>query len=70
MEVAKAPIDPSDGPIFSICIANYNGMGIVDSALLAVMLQDCDLPIENIVHDDASTDDSVDFTQENFTNIK
>jgi GT2 family glycosyltransferase len=70
MEMAKTPIDPSDGPICSICIANYNGMGIIDSALLSVMTQDCDFPIEIIVHDDASTDDSVDFIRGNFPDIK
>jgi len=70
MEMAKKPIDPSDCPICSICIANYNGMGIIDSALLSVMAQDCDFPIEIIVHDDASTDGSVDFIRENFPDIK
>ena len=70
MEMAKTTIDPSDGPICSICIANYNGMGIIDSALLSVIAQDCDFPIEIIVHDDASTDGSVDFIRENFPDVK
>jgi GT2 family glycosyltransferase len=70
MEMAKTPIDPSGGPICSICIANYNGMGIIDSALLSVIAQDCDFPIEIIVHDDASTDGSVDFIRENFPDVK
>jgi len=70
MEMAKTPIDPSDCPICSICIANYNGMGIIDSALLSVMAQDCDFRIEIIVHDDASTDGSVDFIRKNFPDVK
>ena len=70
MEMAKEPIDPSDGPICSICIANYNGMGIIDSALQSVMAQDCDFPIEIIVHDDASTDGSVDFIRKNYPDVK
>jgi len=70
MEMAKIPIDPSDGPICSICIANYNGMGIIDSALQSVLAQDCDFPIEIIVHDDASTDGSVDFIRKNFPDVK
>ena len=70
MEMAKKPIDPSDCPICSICIANYNGMGIIDSALLSIMTQDCDFPIEIIVHDDASTDGSADFIRDNFPDIK
>jgi len=68
--MAKTPVDPSDCPICSICIANYNGMGIIDSALLSVIAQDCDFPIEIIVHDDASTDGSVDFIRKNFPDVK
>lgn len=43
----------------SICIANYNGMSFIDNCLASVQMQDCDLKIEIIVHDDASTDASV-----------
>jgi GT2 family glycosyltransferase len=70
MEMVKEPIDPSDCPICSICIANYNGMGIIDSALQSVMAQDCDFPIEIIVHDDASTDGSVDFIRKNYPDVE
>ena len=70
MEMAKKPIDPSDGPICSICIANYNGIGIIDSSLQSVLTQDCDFSIEIIVHDDASTDGSVDFIRKNFPDVK
>ena len=68
--MAKKQIDPSEGPICSICIANYNGMGIIDSTLQSVMEQDFDFPIEIIVHDDASADGSVDFIRENFPDVK
>ena len=70
MEMAKEPINPSDGPICSICIANYNGMGIIDSALRSVTSQNAHIPIEIIVHDDASTDGSVDFIRKNFPNVR
>jgi len=70
MEMAKKPIDHSNGPICSVCIANYNGMGIIDSTLKSVMAQDCDFPIEIIVHDDASTDGSVDFIRKNYPDVK
>lgn len=70
MEMFNTTIVSSDVPICSICIANYNGMGIIDSALQSVMHQDCDFPIEIIVHDDASTDGSVDFIRENFPDVK
>jgi GT2 family glycosyltransferase len=70
MKMAKEPIGPSDAPICSICIANYNGMGIIDATLKSVMAQDCTFPIEIIVHDDASTDGSVDFIQKNYPDVK
>lgn len=70
MEMAKEPIEPSNRPICSVCIANYNGVGIIDSALQSVIAQDYDFPIEIIVHDDASTDGSVDFIRNNYPDVK
>lgn len=46
-------------PDVSVCIANYNGMAFLDACLGSVLGQDADLNIEIIVHDDASTDESV-----------
>jgi GT2 family glycosyltransferase len=70
MEMAKEPIDPSDCPICSVCIANYNGMGIIDAALRSAIAQDCDIPIEIIVYDDASTDGSAEFIRKNYPDVK
>lgn len=70
MEMAKASVDPSNRPICSICIANYDGVGIINSALQSAMAQDCDFSIEIIVYDDASTDDSVDFIRGNYPSVK
>ena len=41
----------------SVCIANYNGMGLIDACIDSVRTQDCGFTVEIIVHDDASTDD-------------
>ncbi|MDE1892979.1 MAG: glycosyltransferase [Xanthomonadaceae bacterium] len=46
-------------PVCSICIANYNGAGLLDDCLGSVLAQQGDAVTEIIVHDDASTDDSV-----------
>lgn len=46
-------------PLVSVCIANYNGMEVIDDCIASVLKQNCDFPVEIIVHDDASTDDSV-----------
>lgn len=45
-------------PMVSVCIANYNGLGIIDACIASVLAQDCGFPVEIIVHDDASTDGS------------
>ena len=42
----------------SVCIANYNGIGLIDECVGSVRAQDVDLAVEIIVHDDASTDGS------------
>lgn len=47
-------------PIVSVCIANYNGIHIIDECIESVRHQDFALPVEIIVHDDASTDGSAD----------
>ena len=70
MEMVKPQIGTPVCPICSICIANYNGRKIIGSALRSVITQDFDLPIEIIVHDDASTDGSIEFIRENFPNVK
>lgn len=46
-------------PTCSICIANYNGSKLLDDCLTSILVQQGDISIEIIVHDDASTDDSV-----------
>ncbi|MCR4299047.1 MAG: glycosyltransferase [Gallionella sp.] len=45
-------------PLISVCIANYNGMAMIDDCLRSVLEQDCGFPVEIIVHDDTSTDGS------------
>lgn len=45
-------------PLCSVCIANYNGISLIDACIDSVLAQDCDFEIEIIVHDDASTDGS------------
>jgi GT2 family glycosyltransferase len=46
-------------PIISICVANYNGELILDDCIASILRQ-VDAPdFEIIVHDDASTDDSL-----------
>lgn len=56
MGLARSNI--SGRPTVSVCIANYNGLGVIDDCIASVLAQDCDFPVEIIIHDDASTDGS------------
>lgn len=53
-------------PIVSVCIANYNGIGMIDACIESVLAQDWQMPVEIIVHDDASSDGSVDFIRSRY----
>jgi GT2 family glycosyltransferase len=56
-------------PVVSVCIANYNGMGLIDECIASVRAQDCNIAIEIIVHDDASSDGSVEHIQRNYPDV-
>jgi len=56
---------PTD-PVCSVCIANYNGVPLLDDCLQSVLSQIGDHSIEIIVHDDASTDESVAWLRRNY----
>lgn len=59
----------SPQPLVSVCIANYNGMAVIDDCLRSVLAQHGDIPVEILVHDDASTDDSVAHIRENYKDV-
>lgn len=46
------------GPVCSVCVANYNGAEVLRECLDSIKDQRGGLPLELIVHDDASTDGS------------
>lgn len=68
VENPDMPIE-SNLPVCSVCIANYNGIGVIEDCLNSVLQQEFDFPVEIIVHDDASTDGSVEFIRNNFSNV-
>jgi GT2 family glycosyltransferase len=57
-------------PVCSVCIANYNGVHMLAECLDSVLAQDIGAPVEIIVHDDASTDDSVAFLREHYPQVE
>ncbi|MBM7130059.1 glycosyltransferase family 2 protein [Dyella mobilis] len=64
-----APVSRPENPTCSVCIANYNGLSLLNECLKSVMNQSGELDLEIIVHDDASTDESVSYLRKNFPNI-
>ncbi|NVO04859.1 MAG: glycosyltransferase [Rhodoferax sp.] len=53
----------------SVCIANYNGMEVIDDCIRSIQDQQGDIHVEILVHDDASTDGSVAHIQERYPQV-
>ncbi len=56
-------------PLISVCIANYNGMEVIDDCLRSVLGQQGGISVEILVHDDASTDASVAHIREHYPEV-
>src|SRR4051812_14382630 len=57
-------------PHCSICIANYNGEDVLAACLNSVLNQITDYRFEIIIHDDASSDRSVEIIQRCYPQVK
>lgn len=64
-----AAVTSTADPVCSVCIANFNGEAVIFPCLESVLNQDFHLPLEIIVHDDASTDDSVKKIRDQFPDV-
>lgn len=53
-------------PLISVCIANYNGEQLLQDCLDSVLRQNGDFSLEILIHDDASTDGSLDFLAKHY----
>ena len=58
-----------DHPLVSVCIANFNGMEVIDDCLRSVLAQQGDISVEILVHDDTSTDASVAHIREHYSEV-
>jgi GT2 family glycosyltransferase len=56
-------------PTCSVCVANYNGVALLESCLDSILGQSCEIAYEIIVHDDASSDDSVALLQSKYPQV-
>jgi GT2 family glycosyltransferase len=54
----------------TVCIANFNGAQLVDACLESIFAQEGEFTVEVIVHDDASTDDSVALLKSRYPGIE
>lgn len=52
--------------LISICVANYNGAEVIEQCLESVYSQQCSVQFEVLVHDDASSDESLKLVQDKF----
>jgi GT2 family glycosyltransferase len=57
-------------PDCSVCIANYNGVSLLDDCLSSILAQRGNVCFEIIVHDDASADDSVALLREKYPQVE
>ncbi len=57
-------------PVCSVCIANYNGAAILADCIDSVLQQQGGPTVEIIIHDDASTDDSVAFLRARYPQVE
>jgi GT2 family glycosyltransferase len=69
MAEGAAAVNSVREPVCSICIANYNGEAVIGPCLESIVNQDFHLPLEIIIHDDASTDASVDFIRTHYPDV-
>ncbi|WP_197538749.1 glycosyltransferase family 2 protein [Azoarcus sp. KH32C] len=60
----------STEPLCSVCIANYNGESLLADCIDSVLAQDCDFPVEILVHDDASTDRSLELLRASYPQVE
>ena len=54
----------------SVCIANYNGMEVIDECLRSVLDQTGGLAVEILVHDDASSDGSAAYIRDRYPQVR
>jgi len=60
----------SRDPLVSVCVANYNGIKVIDDCLRSVLGQEGDMSVEILVHDDASDDGSDDHIRGHYPDVR
>lgn len=63
-------LNPVKDPVCSVCIANYNGMDVLADSIDSILAQAGDIPVEIIIHDDASSDESVEWIRDQYSDVE
>lgn len=69
MEIIPGSMRPAQ-PMVSVCIPNYNGAEYIEQCIRSVLAQERDYEIEIILHDDASTDESLQIIRAQFPQVE
>lgn len=56
--------------LISVCVANYNGTAMLADCIDSIHAQVVDAQVEIIVHDDASSDDSLNFLRKHYPAVR
>lgn len=64
------PVNAKDTPVCSVCIANFNGLEVIEACLDSVLAQTCNFPVEIIVYDDASPDCSWQLVADKYPEVR
>jgi GT2 family glycosyltransferase len=63
-------LNPAPAPVCSVCIANYNGVHVLGDCIDSVLAQEGAISVEIIVHDDASTDGSMEWIRQRYPTVE
>jgi GT2 family glycosyltransferase len=68
--VGNAAMTAIPQPSCTVCIANYNGESLLVDCIDSVLNQQCDFAFDIVVHDDASTDKSLELLATRYPQVK
>lgn len=63
-------LNPAAEPFCSICIANYNGVGVLADCIDSILAQAGSISVEIIIHDDASSDGSAEWIKQRYPDVE
>jgi len=58
-----------EAPVCTVCIANFNGVGILSACIDSVLAQVGGMSVEIIIHDDCSSDGSVEWIRKHYPHV-